>query len=196
MIMTCTAIPLTKQQGASLIEVLVAVLILSLGIIAMAGIHSTSLKLTRTNQFRLSASQVAEELGEAIKANPRGALPPVQAYDFLVAGGAAPAAPPVCNNPGPVGVVCTPATIAAIDIVNARNAAARTLPQGDVFLQYSPPAAGNSQGAMTIWVHWVLPTAAIAGQANVPAGFGETACPPAVAALNPPRGCVRSLVPV
>ncbi len=193
--MISSVISKSKQNGASLIEVLVAVLILSLGIIAMAGIHSTSLKLTRSNQFRLSASQVASELGEAIKANPRGVLPPVQAYDYLVVNGGAPALPPACVNPGPVAPLCGPANIAAIDIFNARRAAANTLPQGGIFLQYSPPAAGNSQGALTIWVYWTMPTAAIAGQANVPAGFGETACPPAVSELNPPRGCVRSLVP-
>jgi type IV pilus assembly protein PilV len=194
--MISTVISQNRQKGASLIEVLVAVLILSLGIIAMAGIHSTSLKLTRSNQFRLSATQVAAELGEAIKANPRGVLPPVQAYDYFAVNGGAPVAPAACVNPGPIAPICGPANIAAIDIFNARRAAANTLPQGDIFLQYSPPAAGNSQGALTIWVYWTMPTAAIAGQANIPAGFGETACPPAVAALNPPRGCVRTLVPV
>ena len=51
-----------KEKGASLIEVLVAVVILSIGILGIAGIQIVSLQQNRGALLRLEALQLANDI--------------------------------------------------------------------------------------------------------------------------------------
>ena len=57
------------QRGASLIEVMVAIVVLSIGMLSMAWQHAVALKYDKMSQFRGIATQLASELADRIRAN-------------------------------------------------------------------------------------------------------------------------------
>ncbi len=61
--------PLPHQQGFSLLEVLISILVLSFGVLGMAGLQSTSLQVTREARLQASAVRLAEELAELMRSN-------------------------------------------------------------------------------------------------------------------------------
>ncbi|WNO59994.1 type IV pilus modification protein PilV [Rheinheimera sp. MMS21-TC3] len=60
----------TKQQGTSLLEVLIAVLVLAVGILGIAGLQSVSLRSTNTAHERAMAVILTETLFEVMRTNP------------------------------------------------------------------------------------------------------------------------------
>ena len=65
--------PLARQRGASLIEVLVAVLVLSIGLMGMAGLQSRTLKGNHSAQQRSEAVTLTHFIFDAMRANPTAA---------------------------------------------------------------------------------------------------------------------------
>jgi type IV pilus assembly protein PilV len=180
-----------QHLGMSLIEVLIALLILSVGLLAMAGIHATSLKLTQVNKYRLAATEIAQSFSESVKANSTAAIPPATGYTTPAAGEANDAPALLCNTPA---MVCNPAQIAAVDLFIARQSAQALLPSGDLFAQLNPAVAAatnNTTPTLSVWVYWVNPN--VVADANLATRL-EGNCPAAVAALNPPRSCVQFVV--
>lgn len=59
----------TEQSGFGMIEVLVALLILAIGLLGMASLQTTSLKLTSGSENRTQAIFLADDLIERIRAN-------------------------------------------------------------------------------------------------------------------------------
>lgn len=57
------------QRGLSLIEVLVAIVILSLGILGMAGLQASSLRSGQSSLYRSQAALLAENMAERMRAN-------------------------------------------------------------------------------------------------------------------------------
>ncbi|MCG6975071.1 MAG: type IV pilus modification protein PilV [Acidiferrobacterales bacterium] len=66
-----------KQAGASLIEVMVAFLILSIGLLGLAMLQGKSLRLNTDAYLRSQATLIAHELMENMRANPTGTYAPV-----------------------------------------------------------------------------------------------------------------------
>lgn len=79
---------LRRQRGVSLIEVLVAIVVLSLGVLAMAGLQLSSLRTSTSALHRSHAATLAADMAERIRAN----LPNASNY-VLAVGAAAPSAP-------------------------------------------------------------------------------------------------------
>ena len=69
---TKTARQSHKQAGASLIEVMVAFLILSIGLLGLAMLQGKSLRLNTDAYLRSQATLIAHELMENMRANPTG----------------------------------------------------------------------------------------------------------------------------
>ena len=61
---------ITRQSGISLVEVIVTILILSIGLLGMAALQNTSLKLAYDSYLRTQASFLAYDLIDRIRANP------------------------------------------------------------------------------------------------------------------------------
>lgn len=91
-----------QQQGFGLIESLVALVVVSVGMIGIAALYGQGLGASRAALFRTQAVNLASDMADRIRLNRRGA----GAY-----GGAA-----ADNNCGPGGVMCTPAQMAAHDL--------------------------------------------------------------------------------
>lgn len=59
-----------QQQGVSLVEALVAVLIVALGVLGMLGMQINVLAETRNSTQRAQALRIIEDLSERVKSNP------------------------------------------------------------------------------------------------------------------------------
>lgn len=57
------------QRGLSLLEVLVAIVILSLGLLGMAGLQAASLRASQGSLYRAQAAQFADDMAERMRAN-------------------------------------------------------------------------------------------------------------------------------
>jgi type IV pilus assembly protein PilV len=62
----------SKQAGFSLVEVLIALIIMSVGMLGIAGLYVQSLQAGRTSMFRHQAVSLAGDVADRIRANPTG----------------------------------------------------------------------------------------------------------------------------
>ena len=84
-----------RQFGFSLVEVLIALVIMSVGMLGIAGLYVQSMQAGRTSMFRHHAVTLAGDVADRIRANP-------------TAGGAYTAANGADNSCVAGNVVCTP----------------------------------------------------------------------------------------
>lgn len=57
------------EHGLSMIEVLVAMVILSLGLLGMAGLQAASLRTSQSAHYRAQAAQLADDMADRMRAN-------------------------------------------------------------------------------------------------------------------------------
>jgi type IV pilus assembly protein PilV len=113
--------------GFSLIEVLVATLVLAVGVLGAAASQAISMRMRHDSDLMASAVRLASTLAERIRANPAAAS--AYMFEFDAGSGAAPAAPAVrCYS----GTVCTPAQLAAFDIHDVKQSLAAAFPGGRI----------------------------------------------------------------
>lgn len=155
-----------SQAGASLIEVLVSIVIASVGLLALAGVNSASIRYTKMSQYRATASMLANDIGERMRANKAGFT--AGNYDFETNFEDQATAPTLSTSELCSSSVCTAQGIANLDIKQWRLSARDQLPEGSVFLKRS--AATSSAD---VWVVWRDP--AVASTDEAPARNGE--CP-------------------
>jgi len=110
----------SKQQGFSLVEVLIALVIMSVGMLGIAGLYVQSLQAGRTSMFRHHAVALAGDITDRIRANPTAGV----AY----AGAGAD------NSCVAANVDCDVAGMAANDIWLWDQQAVDSLPNGDVVI--------------------------------------------------------------
>ena len=60
---------MTKNTGFTLIEVLIAMVILAIGLLGLAGLQATSLRNTQSAYFRSEATQLAYGMADRMRAN-------------------------------------------------------------------------------------------------------------------------------
>jgi type IV pilus assembly protein PilV len=162
----------SSEVGASLIEVLVAMLILSFGMLALGNMLSMSIQLPKLSGYRATAANLAASHVERIRANPEGFANPDNvtggSYGAALNDAAAWSFTPIaisnanCKFTG--GTQCTPTTLAAADINEFRNAVRRELPAGDMMTKCVSPTTGatttpcvrTSVGEM--WIMWQEPS--------------------------------------
>ena len=108
----------SKVRGFTLIEVLIALVIMSVGMLGIAGLYVHSMQAGRTSILRHNAVTLAGDIADRIRANPRA--------------GAAYAQAGANNNCVNGGVNCTIGEMAANDIFLWDLQAAATLPNGQV----------------------------------------------------------------
>ncbi|MEO7105861.1 MAG: type IV pilus modification protein PilV, partial [Rhodoferax sp.] len=59
-------------RGASLLEVLISVLLSAIGLLALAGANVASIRYSKMSQYRGTATMLAADLAERMRANPLG----------------------------------------------------------------------------------------------------------------------------
>lgn len=132
-----------RQSGFSLVEVMIALFVMSVGMLGIAGLYVQSLQAGRTSMFRHFAVTLAGDVADRIRANPIAGLAyidPVGANNNCVLGG----------------TDCSSAQMAANDIFLWKDQAQNTLPGGDVTIVFVA-AAGLVPPTYQITVSWTEP---------------------------------------
>lgn len=112
-----------SQRGFSLIEVLIALIIMSVGMLGIAGLYVQSMQAGRTSMLRHNAVTLAGDVADRIRSNPRAAAA------YAVVGGA--------DNGCVNGTVdCTEAEMAAQDILMWSTQATESMPNGLVTITF------------------------------------------------------------
>jgi type IV pilus assembly protein PilV len=134
------------QTGFSLVEVLIALVIMSVGMLGIAGLYVQSMQAGRTSMFRHHAVTLAGDVADRIRANPTAAI----AYNHAAN------AAGTNNNCVTGGVNCNAADMAANDIFLWQAQADDTLPGGDVAVVFGA-AAGANPPTYQITISWTEP---------------------------------------
>lgn len=121
-----------KQAGTSLIEILVTILIVSFGLLGVAGVVGNGLKNNHSSYGRTQASVLAADIIDRMRANRGDAENVAAPYDIALAD-----------------AIPTGATVAQQDLIAWRTALAATLPAGTGAV--SMDAATKK---MTVTVQW------------------------------------------
>jgi type IV pilus assembly protein PilV len=114
------------QKGSSLLEVLVAILIMSFGLLGLAGMTMASLQYAKMAQFQTIGTQLAASYGDSIRGNVTGFMAGNYNQLATYTGASSGITVPVCTIP----TKCTAAEIAAIDAAEWTNNLRRRLPGG------------------------------------------------------------------
>jgi type IV pilus assembly protein PilV len=162
-----------RQCGASLIEVLVALLIISLGLMSMARLSATTIGFNKGAQVRLVALSLATQYAERARLNVYGF--DLGGYDIAL-NEAIPNAPVIDANANDV----TAATnVGLVDKLEFMQRVANHLPQGLAVVN-STRAPGARD--LDVWVLWQdvnnEPSGALsaAGESQCPAGVNGNSC--------------------
>ena len=154
-------VPGGRQQGFSLIEVLVSMFIVSLGILALSGLMQASSRYGKTSELRSTATLLANDIADHIRVNALaahafGAPPGYNLQDPYTSS-------PALTPPTPAACVtfaeCNADQLAAVDLYAFQTRLKAMLPGGDAYMAYRPPLAkSNARGAVDVWVAWTDPT--------------------------------------
>lgn len=106
---------ITTQQGFTLLEVLIAVLVLAFGLMGLAGIQATGIKNNNSAYYRSVAAQYAAEMADRMRAN--------ATIDYSTKSAAPHAACKTTTG-------CTPSEMAEHDFNEWINALQSALPSG------------------------------------------------------------------
>lgn len=148
-----TQVQLDNQQGFSLIEVLISIILLAFGMLGMAGLFNYSLSANSNASNRMAASLLASDYAELVRANPDNLIsnkynqqiaefkPSAAALNTLETN--------LCTYP-----LCKSSTTAAVsieslDIALFRNRVKAMLPAGDF---QAARVVGTNQ--IDIWIVW------------------------------------------
>lgn len=121
-------------RGLTLVEILIALLILSIGLLGLAGLQTLSLKFNTSAYYRTQATALAYDFADRMRANRQAALSDLYLVAFQDP-------PPAC------GAAVVAGTVAEEDIAAWRNALACRIPQ-------STGAVVRNGNEFTITVQW------------------------------------------
>jgi type IV pilus assembly protein PilV len=172
----------SQHRGSSLIEVLVAALLLAIGMLSLAGLQASALRLTKEAEFRATSSEIAFAFSEAVKANVGGMAQYTNASNTFVVNPGAVAVPTSCNG---IANVCTPAQIATQDLARVLELARNRMPSGQIVAQFVAGAGGltPTPPSIDLWVAW-LPADNRSGTAAVDAQVAQNCPTPGYDATN------------
>jgi type IV pilus assembly protein PilV len=150
--------PVTNR-GFTLLEVLIALLVLSIGLLGLAALQTVGLRSNQMASMRTLATQAAYDITDRMRANPEGLTPGNQFY-VIGTGDPAPAINPDCDA-----AACSSQELANYDL-NKWRGNVTALPGG---LSKIEQTTAGGVTTHTITVHW--------NEARDP-GVTGTNCPP------------------
>ena len=122
-----------RNRGFTLVEAMVALIVLSVGLLGIAALYVETLRANRTSLYRTQAVNMATDIGDRMRSN-RNLL---DAY--------------ACGSP------CDPAAggnaIAIADLTDWTNQIAAQLPGGTAAVTYTAPTA-TTPAAYVVGVSW------------------------------------------
>jgi type IV pilus assembly protein PilV len=137
------------QAGFSLIEVLVAILVVALGILTMIAMQINSTKLTKTSEIRAMSSLLVSDLADRMRANRVGLL--AGRYSTTESADA----PAVYNECAKDTANCSPEDMARQDLSDWLNNIRQSLPAGTA--RVSGVDQSNGKSGVDVWLIWADP---------------------------------------
>lgn len=143
------------QTGASLLEVLVAILLISIGLLGIAGLSGATFGYNKTAQVRLVGLALVNDYADRARVN-------IYGYDRgrydIALGDTAPSGTPSYVPDGPTntdaGAQAAADNVATFDRQDFLNAVADRLPSGEAVVVSSPSGVARD---MDVWLLWIEP---------------------------------------
>ena len=129
-----------RQRGFTLLEVLIAVMLLAVGLLGLAGLQAVSLRNNHSAYLRSQATMLTYDIIDGMRSNRSAAQ--AANYDIAI-GTAASASPPDC-----MANVCTGSEMATADIADWKQSLASLMPSGD-------GAVARAGNVVTVTVQWI-----------------------------------------
>jgi type IV pilus assembly protein PilV len=147
-----------SQAGFTLLEVLIAVLVLALGMVGGLAMHLQAMRARHESALLSNAVQLAAGTLERLRANP-GQLASYLALDFDAASEPSPSSSAAC-----FARACSAAELAEADIADIKRVAASVLPSARIRLcrdrtggqggRWRWPCSGGSDAPIVVKVGW------------------------------------------
>lgn len=131
--------PRKRINGFTLVEVLIALVIMSVGMLGIAGLYVHSMQAGRTSVFRHNAVTLAGDVADRIRANPRAGA----SYALINSG--------VASTCVAAGTNCSRDEMAANDIFLWNEQAVSTMPNGTVSIVYDNSVAVPTYQIIVAW---------------------------------------------
>ena len=131
------------QHGFTIVEAMITFLILSVGLLGMAGLQTKGLQMGQNSYQRSQAAMFAQDIAERMRANVDETVDNVT-YKIGVDESAATDQNCVLNT-------CTPAQLAEFDLAQWKDNVATALPNGKAGVNIA--SDGNS-AAITVTIYW------------------------------------------
>jgi type IV pilus assembly protein PilV len=132
------------NSGFTMVEVLVALVVLAIGLLGIAALYLNSLQAGRTAIYRTEAIALAADLADRIRMNRTAQA----AYGSLFADVEVP--DPDCTTTGG----CTDVELAATDLSNWKAALGQALPNGEGQVDVTLPVAAGEPATYLVTVRW------------------------------------------
>lgn len=134
----------TKQTGFTMVEVLVALVVLAIGLLGIAALYLNSLQSGRTAIYRTQAVNLAADLADRIRMNRTAQA----AYGTLFADAEVEVAG--CYTTGG----CIETDLASSDLARWKGTLAQVLPNGQGQVVVTPPVAAGEPTNYVVTVRW------------------------------------------
>lgn len=140
-----------RQQGVSLIEVLVAILVIALGILTMLAMQINSTKLTKTSETRAMGALLVSDLADRMRANRTGFTDNKYAFTESI------------KDPAPITTCsgskanCTPEQMAQQDLAEWLTNIRFNLPSGTAHVSAIDTDATAGKSGVDVWLIWLDP---------------------------------------
>ncbi|WP_417316081.1 MULTISPECIES: type IV pilus modification protein PilV [Gammaproteobacteria] len=135
---------ISEQSGYGLIEVLVAVLVLAIGLLGLAGLQTQSLRFNNEAYFRTQATLLAMDMADRLRSNREAARVNSGSYTFTKTE-SVPTSGTDCTS-----APCSPTELAQYDFKVWKERALTILPSAKVAL--TPEAVGTA----TPWQEYAI----------------------------------------
>jgi type IV pilus assembly protein PilV len=134
-----------RQSGFSLFEILVAMIVIAIGVLGIAGLQASALRYSKASEMRYTAVQLTNELIERLRSNHAGAIN----GDFTSLGALAAT---TCNRQT---APPAPGTSPPSDQIKTwRNAVACSLPSGVGQAVITPATAEAGLANIVVTIQW------------------------------------------
>lgn len=145
----------SNQTGASLLEVLVAMLLLSFGMLSLAAMTSFAVQMPKLSGYRATAVNLASDHIDRMRANPIGFSS--GGYDKPGSYNGSRAALEMegsdsCDYPN-----CDPASLSTMDDAVTRVAVRAGLPAGGILMSRDSTTSTSSITDGNLWIMWQEP---------------------------------------
>lgn len=130
-----------RQRGFTMLEILITLFLLTMWLLASAGVQSSSLQFNKAAQFRTQAVYLATDLAERMQANRTAAV----AGTYVFTGDAG------TTSANCTGATCSPAELAAFDLAEWSGRVSAVLPNASVTVS---TAAVANPITYTILISW------------------------------------------